>query len=399
MSTNGISRFFWVASLCACSTIGTPTSSSEGFPHGGVGLFRDMCVAETNQGIGFALTSQTSLESGMLAGEYFFYGAAPTPRPPVIDAGVADASEAGISDASVDAALDAGRDANVVDANTTDVAIVDAGVDAARSTNIGRHIDWSRFDPRQIYRAQRMPREYGAREGSVILSSSLPWEGGYVTDPWALQDGNRTLLYYAAAGGIGVATGTSLGGSFQKENTPIFPAGRHPSVVNVRGLGLFAKDYVMFFEINQRVAFALSSDGIHFDPPQDTPLAALAPRDSRDGQEIGRGAPGALVVRTDAGRNMVRVYYESRRSNGLVVTAFAATANGSDYDVLWRPVFSYPRSNDSYGNRYAPAPYSYNGRITLLYTVGVGANGKGTLLGSLTPDSAQIGVESCGMTL
>jgi hypothetical protein len=72
------------------------------------------------------------------------------------------------------------------------------------------------------------------RTAPVVLAPELPWEGGTVSGPSALRDGDEVRLYYAAAGGIGLARSTA-GGPFVHERAPVLaePGAHAPSVVRL----------------------------------------------------------------------------------------------------------------------------------------------------------------------
>jgi hypothetical protein len=69
---------------------------------------------------------------------------------------------------------------------------------------------------------------YGALDGrsfdyvnaKVVLSADAPWEGGLMGSPAALRVGGTVLLWYAAAGGIGLAK-SSDDTSFTKVRGPV----------------------------------------------------------------------------------------------------------------------------------------------------------------------------------
>jgi hypothetical protein len=55
----------------------------------------------------------------------------------------------------------------------------------------------------------------------VVLTASQPWEGGSVSGPSVLRVGSEVWLYYAAAGGIGLAKSTDGGMTFQALAQPV----------------------------------------------------------------------------------------------------------------------------------------------------------------------------------
>ncbi len=346
--------------LGACSTLGTPGSPPGPLPHAGTGQFRDLNNVETGlapmaAGITLAAGSGFAVDDAMpFRGDLFYAGAPPAPPRDagVVDAGVVDAgtmddgggpSDAGVSrDAAVDASADAGPEP----------------IDA---------VDWSRYQGRRILRSPR-GEEWGFARGTEVFTASEPWEGGYVTDPWVVAhpDG-RLLLFYAAAGGIGVATATSVEGPWTRASGgPVLGATlaavpRRPSVVATGDVPDVGAAFLMYYELEGTLRVARSSDGTTFTDVGAIDLAPIAQRDDRDGNEVSVGAPGAIVIVTPAGRSVVRVYYESRRDNGTVLIGMLGTSDGTTVEQYPLPMFAGR-------DRQRPAPRYVDARVTLLYT-------------------------------
>ncbi|MDW8246340.1 MAG: hypothetical protein RMJ84_07170 [Sandaracinaceae bacterium] len=312
--------------LAGCATLATPGASPEGLPHNGTGPFRDLESEETGLAIGGVaiFLSAASAESGMVAQDgALWYAAAPLEdpsRPPI--------------------------------------------------PSRFPEPNWAAHGPRRIFRAEpkvvpglahvsRGPAFEGERE---VLRALHPWEGGHVSDPWVLIEPGRVLLYYAAQGGIGLAQAPSPEGPFSSQSEPLLAGEglRRPSVVDVRELPQTPARYLMYYENNGRIALAASQDGLRFEPIADLSLAPMPPRDERDGEEVEQGAPGAVLFRSPGGRAFIRLYYESRRSNGQVLITLAASADGLNFQNFGRPVVLQ-------ANRRAPAPFIVDERISLLY--------------------------------
>ncbi len=369
-----------------CSLLGTPGSTPGPVPHAGTGQFRSLTSDETNvAGVpsGAAIvTSGAGIDNGMVAAGHFFYAAA-VALP--VDAGMRDAGvDAGDAGDALDAGdpLDAGVDAAMPDAARPDASTVDSGVPPPREA-----VSWDLFEPRRILTSP--PRaEWGFTAGTVVLEAEAAWEGGYVTDPWVVERADGSfLLFYAAAGGIGVASAASIDGPYTREPGPLLAAmggevPRRPSAVRAADLtDPPATELLVYYELAGEIHVA-GFDGASF-----TELATLAPtplaqRDDRDGDEISVGAPGAALIPTPGGRTVVRVYYESRRSNGTSLVALMASGDGLAFDVFERPVFAER-------NRQAPSPRYVDERTTVLYAW-VPFRQSGAIINAITPASVSL---------
>jgi hypothetical protein len=356
------------ALLGACSTLASGPSEPAGLPHGGTGPFRFVMPDEVDlpgTPPGWTLAErERGIGGGMFAGGHLFYTGAPRGRPDggmPFDAGTPDAGsmeDAGPPEDS-GAIEDAGPDGGA-DGGTPDGGLGALGV------------DWSLFEPRRIYRSP--PRENGQLAfdpGTEIFAASEPWEGAFVHEPWAVATDDGALLYYTGAeGGVGVARASAVDGSFTRVGSgPIVMEGRRPAVIDARALG--GRAFLMYLEVAGGIRVLGSDDGIAWDVVEDRlPLEPLAARDDRDGDEVAIGEPGALVVRTDAGRAYVHLYYESRRSNGLVFVALAGSYDGLDFKQHEVPVLYGAIVRD-------PAPRQLDSRVTLLYLAGPRGGGRG----------------------
>lgn len=358
-----------------CATLGTKGGEAEGLPHNGTGPFRDLTIEETGvrpRGAAMALSGVT-VDTAMIAldGSLFYASAAFVPQPR-IDGGVAP------------------------DAGGVDAGAADAGGSSVQFAAP----DWSLHMPRTISRSVPRPAATGQTHvtqspgfdaGTEILAADAAWEGGYVSDPWALlADDGSVRLYYAAAGGIGVATASSVTGPYTRTGAPIVAASgsttpRRPSVVDTRLLTGAAHAYLMYYEEDGAILAAGSSDGLSFTPLGAVTLPAMPPRDDRDATEIEVGGPGALVVTSPAERSFVRLYYESRRDNGNTLITLAAAADGMSFEAFGRPVV------DERDRRF-PSAYRVDERISLLYQWD--PSGTGTAQGSVF-----VGIAPGGVTL
>lgn len=383
-----VAQLWLAATNAGCSLLGTPASPPGPSPHAGTGQFRNMTTDET--GIGAVpqgatiILSSTGVDNGMAAEGHFFYAAG---RAIPVDAGMPDS---GMPDADVDADVDAGDpldagepvDAGVDAAMSPDASMPDAGLPPERDA-----VDWARFEPRRIFHSP--PGEaWGFTPGTVVLEAEEAWEGGYVTDPWVVERADGSfLLFYAAAGGIGVARASQIGGPYTRDSAPLIAAvgsdvPRRATVVRTADLeGAPAVELLVYYELAGQIHVG-TFDGSAFDELATLEPPALPQRDDRDGDEIAVGAPGAGVVVTPSGRSVVRVYYESRRSNGTTLIALMATADGQTFDFFDRPVFAER-------NRQAPSPRQVDGRTTILYAW-IPNRQNGAIINALTPTSSSL---------
>ncbi|AKV02757.1 hypothetical protein AKJ09_09420 [Labilithrix luteola] len=197
---------------------------------------------------------------------------------------------------------------------------------------------------------------------AVVLVPDAPWEGGALGGPFAVRVGQEIWLYYAAAGGIGLAR-SSDGFSFHKEPGPIFVADpnaarweqspvRAPSVV-VLPDGRFR----LFYASGVSIGEAESTDGLRFrrldadvataelDPvlaPSAPPApGSLAPHEKPPFDMVAVSDPSASLRTTSAGRLLVRVLYTGVTDSA--VTAIGYAGRFGDTGPLTRnpvPVYS-----------------------------------------------------------
>lgn len=351
-----------------CSLLGTEAGVPEGLPHAGVGPYRDLTPAETNlsrAGVPVLLRG-TAAERPMMGGLHLFYAGASTRI---------EEPDAGMPDGGMD--LDAGMD---VDAGEPlDAGVPDAGPPVMPSDDV----DWAAFEQgRRIFRSAPRPNDWGFDTGTAVLTpeGGPAWEGGYVTEPWALETESGALLYYAAAGGIGVAQASSIDGSFSRVGTaPILGVSggetpRCPAVVRTEGLG-FAPEvdggvpppslfeeaaFYMVYELGGTIHYATSSDGLAFTDRGTVEVPALEARDVRDGNPVDVGCPGVGIAEPSTGRRFLRIYYEARRDNGAVLLGLFATSDGVTFDFHPTPVVTER-------DRRMPAPHIIDPRLSLLF--------------------------------
>ncbi len=181
------------------------------------------------------------------------------------------------------------------------------------------------------------------RSPARVLSADLPWEGGALSGPAALAVGSEIWLYYAAAGGVGLARSVD-GVTFSKLPAPVLaavaPSGaettapRAPSVYRLPD-GRFR----MLYAAGTSIFEAESADGLAFrrlDPDPRTPeiepvLAPSRPAlpsellpNEKGPFDTGRVSDPEVSVRTTpAGRLHIRVLYTGESLAGATVIGFA----------------------------------------------------------------------------
>ena len=174
---------------------------------------------------------------------------------------------------------------------------------------------------------------------ATVLEVSETWEGGLITGPSALRVGSEIWLYYAAAGGIGLAV-SSDGTTFTKRPEPVFTRAAapnwegewtpsDPSVVL-----LDDGTYRMFYESGIGIGEARSSDGIAWERMGDGPaLWPVAQPDFPTPEEdtvyepfddVAVGDPCAVLDTSELGRRILRVYYAGTNRIGLWALGQAA---------------------------------------------------------------------------
>jgi len=189
----------------------------------------------------------------------------------------------------------------------------------------------------------RAIRRYGALDGrsfdrsaEVVLEPTEAWEGGVLGQPSALLAGGETWLYYAAAGGIGLAKSAD-GHAFTRAAGPILGAAMggwegtavpaSPGVVR-----LADGSFRMFYEVaitadTTAIGEASSPDGVTWTRVGSGP--ALAPAATRDGvdqpyDDAAVGSPFPVLATSANGRAILRVYYGARDHLGAAVIGLAA---------------------------------------------------------------------------
>lgn len=267
--------------LAACATLADAATGDRDLPSSGVGPFRELRSAE----MGLSLVA-----------------------PNVVDDKSARSRDASILDLDGDPA-------------TFEVAgyfaAGEGGVDGAAPVAIRRSValDGRSFD----------------RQSEVVLEVTEAWEGGTIGAPSAIAVGDEVWLYYAAAGGIGLARSAD-GVTFEKAPGPVLAvaedgwdagaAPRSPSVIALAGGGL-----AMFYEATiggvSAIGEARSDGGEAWTRVADGPVLEAGPSGEEAYDDAGVGAPCALAGETSLGRPVMRLYYAAEGSQGKRVIGLA----------------------------------------------------------------------------
>jgi len=195
-------------------------------------------------------------------------------------------------------------------------------------------VDWARFEGRRIYRSA--PRaDLGFDEGSEVLEASETWEGEGVFDPFLAVVDGRTLLYYAAAGGIGVAEAGDVEGTFTKLPGPILEDARSPALLPDPAGG-----WLLFYTSSEGLGVATSSDGLSF-TVREVDVADLLDGDGDEDtpHELRAASPTAVLATTPTGREVLRVYFEVVFDDGTRALSMIAGEDGVTWERLQGYVF------------------------------------------------------------
>lgn len=195
---------------------------------------------------------------------------------------------------------------------------------------------------------------FGKKPPVVLEPDPAPsWENGVLSGP-ALARGpsGELLLYYAAAGGIGVARSTD-GFTFTKDAAnPILKREaawetsevRAPSVVR-----LPSGRFKMFYAAGNAIGEAESDDGIRFrrgsdrpvlEPAPPAPPGSLLPNEKPPFDTASVSDPCVSLRTTPAGRLQMRVLYTGYDSTGVSTIGLAARY-GEDGPLVRQPVAVY----------------------------------------------------------
>ena len=343
----------------ACGTGGAEGNGGMvGLPGSGLGPYRRLDAEEASGRLG--VRRMALVESGMVlrgagALQLVFYAAADLPPPVVVDGGMPSDGGPDVDAAASDGgALDAGA----LDAGIEDAGMADAGgADASASDAGPAEPDLSAFLPRRILRSNfgNGPSYSG---GTVVLEASETWEGDAVFDPWAIVlASGRVRLYYAAAGGIGIAESDAADGTFTRVGSAPVLAGLRRPTVTPRPDG--AAGFFLYAEDAGTIVVASSADGLTFDAP--VPVDLGFPPSDAGVPQIAVGSPGAGLQIPQLDPPRIILFFESRRSDGSRTLGIAASLDGLNFERATLPAFG-PGLREGF-----PAPDLVDAHTTLLY--------------------------------
>jgi hypothetical protein len=169
----------------------------------------------------------------------------------------------------------------------------------------------------------------------TVLAADAPWEGASLGGPFALRQGAEIVLYYAAAGGIGLAR-SSDGLAFRKEPAPVL--GPDPSAAWETTAPSGPSAYVdaagkthLFYAAGPAIGEAVSDDGVHFVragfvlvPAAAPAPGTLAPNEKPPFDTVRVADPCVAPRVTPAGRVQVRVLYTGTGADGATTIGLAA---------------------------------------------------------------------------
>lgn len=197
----------------------------------------------------------------------------------------------------------------------------------------------------------------------VLKSDPSTWEGLSLSGPWALAHGAETWLYYAAKGGVGLATSTD-GKTFTKKPGPILAGAKSPSVY-VLPDGRFR----MMYSDGVNISEAESLDGLAWHSIG----TVLTPGTGFDAASV--GDPCVVPWTTPAGRYQVRVLYTGTDATKATQIGFAGRF-GEDGPLTRNDVPAYTTGK---GPAYA-FPYLYVTQLNGTYGAIGAAVQPGTVL-------------------
>lgn len=174
----------------------------------------------------------------------------------------------------------------------------------------------------------RSPRE--------ILAGGAAWEGASIGGPAVVRRGPELFLYYAAAGGIGVARAVD-GVTFTKAGAPALapdPSARWEATVPRAPSVYVAANgkFRMLYAAGVAIGEAESEDGVHFTrlgrepvlvPSAEPAPGSLLPNEKPPFDRAAVGDPCAVPRVTPAGRFHLRVLYTGTDPSGATTIGFA----------------------------------------------------------------------------
>ena len=301
------------------------------------------------------------------------------------------------------------RDPSVVDLDGDPGTLASAGFFAATLHAEGAPADPS-APPNAIVRHDAFDGRSFDRSPVTVLEPAAAWEGGTVGAPSAILAGGEIWLYYAAAGGVGLARSPD-GLAFTREPAPVLapaPGGWERGAVPASPgvVALPDGSLRMFYEVAGEggaasIGEARSIDGLVWERVGDGPALApsLAPAgsgasDVDDVEEpydsLAVGDPAPVLATSATGRAALRLYHAARDRSGRAVIGLAARfADGEPFERAVASVFG---AASSLGPR-APCVLVYPERSLLFATQRAGSSGAQSypaVAAGVAPGNAQL---------
>lgn len=213
------------------------------------------------------------------------------------------------------------RDPSVIDADGVATTLAVIGYFAGREEPATGEPDPT-LEPDRIFASIAIDGRTFDRDPKVVLAADVSWEGGRVGQPSALRlEENATVaLFYAAEGGVGLATSLD-GGTFTKRDQAVLA----PDPSGWEGGGPLSSPGAarrpdgtidLFYEVElasgeRAIGLSRSSDdGESFTREGGAPALSAA------GDEISVGTPFPVLATSATGRALQRLYYDAELADG-----------------------------------------------------------------------------------
>jgi hypothetical protein len=221
------------------------------------------------------------------------------------------------------------RDPSVIDADGDPSTLAVIGYFGA-GIGVSGGKDPAPTDPtRAIIRLDALDARSFDGAAEMVLAPTDAWEGGVIGEPHALRAGGEIFLYYAAAGGIGLAK-SGDGHAFTRVPGPVLgPAAsgwdsgavpKGPGVVQLAN-GSFR----MFYEAAGSIGAASSPDGVTWTRAAAPALAHNPGSGAEPTDYASLGSPFPVLAASADGRAELRLYHGAMDAQGHGVIGLAAS--------------------------------------------------------------------------